>query len=233
MVAKKRAVAPKKKEVAHLVEWLPVSELKAHPRNYRHHPEDELEHLAESIRENGIYKNILIAKDNTILAGHGVVEASRLLGLKKIPTVRLNISPDSPRALKILAADNAIAHLAEDNDRVFSELLKEIKERDKNGLLGTGYDEMMLANLLFITRPKSEVEDLDEAAHWVGLPEYQAGEVPIKAVITFRSKKDRDALVKLLEVHHFYGSGNTMSFWWPEREHADRASVRFEETEAP
>jgi hypothetical protein len=54
-----------------------VSALKFHPRNYRRHPQDQLRHISASIRENGFYRNVVVARDGTVLAGQGVVQASR------------------------------------------------------------------------------------------------------------------------------------------------------------
>ena len=54
------------------VEQFSPDQLKPHPRNYRDHPQDQIDHLIQSIRENGFYRNVVVANDNTILAGHGV-----------------------------------------------------------------------------------------------------------------------------------------------------------------
>lgn len=170
-----------------------VSDLAPHPRNYKEHPDDQLEHICASIRENGVFKNIVVAADNTILAGHGVVLACRKMGIEDVPVVRLDVDPDDPRALKVLAADNEVSKLGVVDDRALSELLKEVKEYDVTGLLGTGYDERMLANLVYVTRPSHELEDFDAAAHWVGLPDYEAGERLHKIIISFDTKEERDA----------------------------------------
>ena len=119
-------------------ETIPLANLIPHPRNYRTHPQDQIDHLCESIRKNGLYRNIVIARDDTILAGHGVVEACGQLGMEDIPIVRLDVAPDDPTALKVLAGDNEISHLGEINDRVLSDILKEINEFDVDGLIGTG-----------------------------------------------------------------------------------------------
>jgi ParB-like chromosome segregation protein Spo0J len=146
-------------------ELVPLGKLRPHPRNYRAHPEDQIEHLAESIRANGLYRNIVAAKDGTILAGHGVVLAATALGMASVPVVRLPIDPDSPQALKVLTGDNEIEHLAEQDDRLLTELLKEISQVDTAGLLGTGYDAAMLANLEFVKRTGIEI-DKREAVVW-------------------------------------------------------------------
>lgn len=207
-----------------------LSELKPHPRNYQAHPDDELAHIMESIKTHGFYRNVVIARDGTILAGHGVTEAARNLGYDSVPVIRTPYAPDDPRALKLLAGDNEIRHLAEVDDRALTELLRELAELDDlNGLLGTGYDEMMLANLAMVTRPADEIADMDAAAQWVGMPEYDAGDGRIQIVVNFANEEDRQAFCRLLEVEAVTtaGKGNAASIWWPKRIRDDLASTRF------
>jgi hypothetical protein len=131
--------------------------------------------------------------------------------------------------LKVLTGDNEISHLSEKNDRLLTELLKEIKDNAEDGLLGTGYDEMMLANLLFVTRPESEISDINEAKEWVGMPEYQEGQETIKIVVSFRNETDRDNFITLIGNPSLSGrNGQTWSLWWPPKEKDDLSSVRFE-----
>lgn len=211
------------------VELIAVSALKPHPRNYRAHPDDQLEHLGESLKEHGLYRNVVIAQDGTILAGHGVVEAARRVGLEEVNAVRLPIDPESPAALKVLTGDNEIEHLAEQDDRLLSELLKEISESDPLALLGTGYDEHMLANLVFVTRPASEIRDFDEAAHWVGMPEHGEGPETVKLIISFESEADRGRLMELIGASVIKkATGESWSIWWPEKEREELSHVRFE-----
>ena len=207
-------------------ETVSLAELRPHPRNYREHPDDQLEHLIESIREHGLYRNIAIARDGTILAGHGVAKAARKMGLETIPVLRLDLDPDDPRALKLLAGDNEIANLAEIDDRALTELLREVKEFDVDGLLGTGYDEQQLANLLMVTRPKNEIEDFNEAAEWIGMPDFEPDIAPLKMVVSFRSEEDREKFVEFLGISV---TGKTKSIWWPAKERRDLGSIRFED----
>lgn len=207
------------------LEMVAVSELRPHPRNYRSHPDDQMEHLMESIREHGLYRNVVVARDGTILAGHGVVEAARRMGLETIPVARLDLAPDDPRALKVLTGDNGIAHLGVIDDRALTELLREVMEADEDGLLGTGYDEMMLANLVFVTRPQSEIADFDEAAAWVGMPEYEIASTPLKITVSFRSDEDRLEFARVLGLEL---TDTARSTWWPSREKEDPSSLRFE-----
>lgn len=210
-------------------EHVDIAKIKPHARNYRSHPDDEIEHIMESIRANGVYRNIVIASDGTILAGHGVVEAARQLGITSIPAHRTEYGPDDPRALKLLVSDNEISHLAEDDDRALTELLKELKDADID-LLGTGYDDMMLANLVMVTRPASEIEDLDEAAQWLGMPEYDLqGDERLQIIVNFASEEDRKEFCRILglEVSKIHTKGHDKSIWWPVRGDHDTKSIRF------
>lgn len=212
-----------------------VADMRPHPDNYRDHPDDQRDHIRQSIREHGFYRNVVVASDGTILAGHGVWESAVEEGLTQVPVVRLDIPPDHPKALKILTGDNELSRLAGIDDRKLSELLKQIKEQDIDGLLGTGYDEQMLASLVYVTRPASEVQDFDEAAAWVGLPEYDSGEQPWRFIVSFDTEEDRDEFVK--QAGHWENVGEkakmkpgdrAWSAWWPPRPVADMDAVRFQ-----
>jgi hypothetical protein len=209
-----------------IVEVVALDSLKEHPQNYRGHPDDQIEHIMESIRVNGIYRNIVISSDNVILAGHGVAKGARALGYEEVPVKRLSWTSDSVQALKVLAGDNEIAHLSENNDRTLTEILKRIKDEDEQGLLGTGYDAMMLQNLVFVTRPAGEIQDHNEASQWVGLPEYDAGERPMKITVSFRSQEDRLDFARRLGATF---TDKTVSIWWPLREEKeDTSSLQYE-----
>ena len=129
-------------------EVVPVDSLKPHPENYRSHPPDQLLHIKASLEQHGVYRNVVVARDLTILAGHGVVEAAKLAKLVELPVRRLNVAPDSVEAKKILVADNELGRFAEDDDDRLSELLKGIRDDDVMKLLGTGYDDVKLVALL-------------------------------------------------------------------------------------
>ena len=150
-------------------EMVPIGDLKPHPKNYREHPEDQLEHLRESIRSNGFYRNVVIANDSTILAGHGITEAMNGLKHDQVPCYRLDIDPDSPQALKILAGDNMVSNMGHDNDYLLAQVLESAVQDDLSGLLGTGISENEFERLLAVDRrdfylnpSDGEVEEIEE-----------------------------------------------------------------------
>lgn len=212
-------------------ELVKVADLKPHPRNYRQHPDDQLEHIVKSIEEHGFYRNVVIAEDDVILAGHGVVKAATKMGLTEVPVIRVPIASDDPKALKILTGDNETSKLGEVDDYLLTEILKEIRERD--GLLGTGFDDMMLANLVFVTRPSSEIPDFNAALEWVGLPGYDPEDPALKSdlylVVVFRKRADRDQFVKDKKIQIKDKRGDRKwSTIWPFEGKIDRKSVKME-----
>jgi len=221
----------------HKTEMMSAKELKLHKRNYRGHPTDQLAHLTRSLKEHGFYRNVVVAKDGTVLAGHGIVLAAREIGLNNIPVTRLDIEPDSPEALKLLAGDNELAKLAEMDDRELAELLKAAHD-DVSGLAGTGYDPQTLASLLLVTRRRDEIADVKQAFEWVGLPEFEAVEQPYKLVIQCETRELRDELLEKLKTSGVMGEGefynrtpstHSMSLWYPLRGAYDNLALRFDD----
>jgi DNA modification methylase len=90
------------------IEPMPVASLRPHPGNARTHSKKQVRQIAGSIRQFGFTNPVLIGEDGSIIAGHGRVEAAKLLGLESVPTVRLaHLSPAQRRAYVL--ADNKLA----------------------------------------------------------------------------------------------------------------------------
>jgi ParB-like chromosome segregation protein Spo0J len=93
------------------VEYLPITSLRPWPHNVRTHSNKQIHQIANSMREFGFTNPILIDSDNVIVAGHGRVEAAKLLGFSKVPTIRLeHLTPQQKRAYII--TDNRLAENA-------------------------------------------------------------------------------------------------------------------------
>jgi len=94
-----------------VVESLVLKELKPHSRNARIHTKHQIRQIAESIRAFGFTNPILIDSCNRIIAGHGRVEAAKILAMERVPTIRLErLSEEQIRAYII--ADNKLAENA-------------------------------------------------------------------------------------------------------------------------
>ncbi len=93
--------------------------LRPSPRNARTHTRGQIEKIARSIETFGWTNPVLVDADNTIIAGHGRVEAAKLLGLDAVPTIRLeHMTPEQVRAYVI--ADNKLAELAGWDDEILA-----------------------------------------------------------------------------------------------------------------
>ena len=91
-----------------VVEPRAPSDLRPYSRNARTHSRKQVRQIADSIERFGFTNPVLVSDDGEIIAGHGRVEAARLLGLETVPTLRLShLSPEERRAYVL--ADNKLA----------------------------------------------------------------------------------------------------------------------------
>src|SRR3954471_3795728 len=89
----------------------PIASLKPYERNARTHSKKQIHQIAGSIAEFGFTSPVIIDHTDTIMAGHGRVEAARSLGWSDVPTIRIeHLTPDQIRAY--ILADNRIAQSA-------------------------------------------------------------------------------------------------------------------------
>lgn len=86
----------------------PIATLRPYAGNARTHSRRQIRQLADSIARFGFTNPVLIGDDDTILAGHGRVEAAKLLGMTHVPTVCLSHLTAAERRAYVLA-DNKLA----------------------------------------------------------------------------------------------------------------------------
>ncbi|RDC58925.1 Site-specific DNA-methyltransferase (adenine-specific) [Alteripontixanthobacter maritimus] len=85
-----------------------VGSLKPYARNARTHSIKQVKQIAASIERFGFTNPVLVSDAGEIIAGHGRVEAARLLGMKQVPTLALSHLSEAERRAYILA-DNRLA----------------------------------------------------------------------------------------------------------------------------
>lgn len=121
------------------IEYLAVGSLIPSPRNARTHSRKQIRQIANSIREFGFTNPVLIDSHNMILAGHGRVEASKLLDQTRVPCVRLEGMTAAQKRAYVLA-DNKLALNAGWDDDVLGQELKALLEVDLDFDIGlTGF----------------------------------------------------------------------------------------------
>jgi ParB-like chromosome segregation protein Spo0J len=135
-------------------ELVAVADLTAHPRNYRSHPDAQIQHLIASFRAFGVLPTVVVARDGTILGGHGVWITAQRLGVDHLLATRLDLDPGEPAALKLVAALNFSDRLALDDESALASLLADVNEGDVLGLLGTGLTADDLTNMIARADPR-------------------------------------------------------------------------------
>lgn len=93
------------------IEIFSLARLKPDVRNARTHSRRQVRQIADSIHEFGFVSPVLVDELDRVIAGHGRLEAARLLELDCVPVIRLRHLTDSQKRALALA-DNKIAQSA-------------------------------------------------------------------------------------------------------------------------
>ncbi len=113
------------------LERAPVRALKPYASNARTHAKRQIEQIARSIKRFGFTNPILVDDACGVIAGHGRLEAAKLIGLEDVPVVRLSHLSEADKRAYILA-DNRLAKKAGWDKATLALELK--------GLLDLGYE---------------------------------------------------------------------------------------------
>ena len=122
-----------------------VSELIPYINNSRTHSEEQITQIVSSIKEFGFTNPILIDNDNSIIAGHGRLQAVKRLGLEEVPCILISgLTKTQIKALII--ADNQLAlNAGWDLEKLSVEI--EGLEDDKFDISLLGFDDKFLNSL--------------------------------------------------------------------------------------
>lgn len=133
-----------------------VSELIPYINNSRTHSEEQITQIVSSIKEFGFTNPILIDKDNSIIAGHGRLQAVKRLGYDEVPCILISgLTKTQIKALII--ADNQLAlNAGWDLEKLSVEI--EGLEDDKFDISLLGFNEDFL-NKIFNDDKKGLIED--------------------------------------------------------------------------
>jgi len=141
------------------IELLQIEELKPYANNARHN-EKAIDVVAASIKEFGFKNPILIDSDNEIIAGHTRLLAAQKLGLKEVPTIKIDdLTPEQVKAFRI--ADNKTAEYAEWNFELLAQELEDLKLVDYDLSL-TGFDLSEAEKLLDTLKDGIDGENPDD-----------------------------------------------------------------------
>lgn len=112
------------------IEYIEIKKLNHYDNNSKIHTKEQIEHIANSIKEFGFNDPLGIAgEDNIVLEGNGRVEAAKLLGMKKLPCVRLDHLTKEEQQAYIIAHNSLNLETGFDDGILFQEL-KRLQEFD-------------------------------------------------------------------------------------------------------
>jgi len=116
--------------------------------------------IAESIKAFGFTNPILTDENNTIVAGHGRLSAAQLLGIDRVPTIRLEkLSEDQIRAY--ILADNKLAEKAGWDESILAIELQHLMTVDLGfDVTITGFEVPEIDLILQHTDSKPNTDDV-------------------------------------------------------------------------
>ena len=154
-----------------------IDTLTPYPRNARTHSKKQVHQIAESIQEFGFTNPVLIDNEGGIIAGHGRVEAAKLLGMKTVSTIRLEDMTEAQKRAYIIA-DNKLAELAGWNDENLALELQCLTELEIDFDVSiTGFETAESDQLLESLEPAGEEDPRSDA-----LPEEDPSTPPVSKV---------------------------------------------------
>lgn len=150
-----------------------VSELIPYINNSRTHSEEQITQLVSSIKEFGFTNPILLAPDNSIIAGHGRLQAVKKLGHEEVPCIVVEgLTKIQIKALII--ADNQLALNAGWDLEKLSVEIEGLKDEDFNIDI-LGFNDDFIKDLL--AKENNGLTDEDEVPEIKENPKSKLGDI--------------------------------------------------------
>lgn len=102
------------------ITFIDTAKIKPYEKNAKKHPIKQIRQVAASIKEFGFNQPIVVDKAGIVIVGHGRLEAAKLLGLKEVPTITVDLTEDQAKAYRL--ADNKLNESDWDMGLVIEEL---------------------------------------------------------------------------------------------------------------
>ena len=139
---------------------IPVNQLKPYEKNARFN-ENAIPKVAESIKQFGFKNPIIVDKNMVVIVGHTRLEASKTLGLKKVPCIIADdLTEDQVKAFRLV--DNRTSEFASWN---YELLQKEMEELDTD-LSEFEFPDITYEDMLSAEELESMLEDSISATEY-------------------------------------------------------------------
>ena len=184
-----------------------VEKLVPYANNYNRHSEEQVSEIAKSIERFGFLSPILIDGDLNVVAGHGRIEAAKLLGLETVPAIKAEGLSEADRRAYLIA-DNHIATHSDPDEEILKIELSELAELEGIELSDIGFSDEELDDIFGEeTKPDKKVnlDDLEDTAGEplvaIKVPERLA--LRIKSQVLMREPESWDKIIVELENNDF------------------------------
>lgn len=157
------------------IEQIQLETLIPYINNSRTHSDEQVAQIAASIKEFGFNNPILVDKDNSIIAGHGRLQAARKLGLTEVPCVRLEHLTETQRKAYVIADNRLALNAGWDNELLTIELNELLADGFALEILGFDSDE--LKTLLDPLEPTEGLVDEDQVPEVPEEPKTKLGDI--------------------------------------------------------
>ena len=104
-----------------------ISKLKPYKNNAKIHNNAQLEKIAKSIQEFGFLNPVIIDNEYNVIAGHGRIEAAKLLRLDRVPCIFIEGLSEAERRAYTLA-DNRLSEFATWDEEIVIDELEDLSE---------------------------------------------------------------------------------------------------------
>lgn len=131
-----------------------IKQLKPYKKNAKKHSKEQVEQIANSIKEFGFTQPVIIDKNNCVVAGHGRILGAKKAGLKQVPTVCLEeLTEEQIKAYRLV--DNKLNESEWDYSLLDEELENLTEDIDMDLF---GFDENVDLTNAFDYETKDKIE---------------------------------------------------------------------------
>lgn len=135
------------------ITYRPIKELKPYKKNAKKHNKEQVEQIANSIKEFGFTQPVIIDKYDCVVAGHGRILGAKKAGLKQVPTVCLDeLTEEQIKAYRLV--DNKL----NESEWDYSLLDEEIEQLTDIDMDLFGFDEAVDLTDAFEYETKDKIE---------------------------------------------------------------------------
>jgi len=118
--------------------YIEIEKIKPYSKNAKKHDKKQIQKVANSIKEFGFNQPVVVDKAGVLIVGHGRLEAAKLLGLKEVPAITVDLTKEQADAYRL--ADNKL----NESEWDMKLAIEELKGLSSEMLDLTGFDKDLI-----------------------------------------------------------------------------------------